>query len=126
MNIHLIKFLIQLKNAALIKKEIIHIKYNNLILQAIFLLYKEGLIQSFKINKDKTFISIYLRYNYNKNLLKSFKIISKGSNLVYLKYSDICRFFNKRRLLILSTNKGFLTGLECKKYKLGGKLLFIC
>jgi small subunit ribosomal protein S8 len=124
MNNNLINFLIKIKNGSTINKEIITVDYDILSLKILKILYREGLIQSFKI--DSTKIHIFLRYINNRGLFDYFKIISKVSNVVYLKYTDICKLSDKRFLLVLSTNKGLLTGLECKKYKLGGELLFIC
>jgi len=124
MNNNLIKLLINIKNSSFINKESIIIDYDSNALKILEILYNEGIIQSFKVHTNKIFV--FLRYVNNRGLLHYFKIISKISNIVYLKYSDVCQLSNKRFILVLSTNKGFLTGGECKKYKLGGKLLFIC
>ena len=51
--------------------------------------------------------------------------MSTSSYGSYIKYLDICKILNQYKLLIISTNKGLLTGEACKKYKLGGKLLFV-
>jgi len=124
MNNNLIKLLINIKNSSFINKESIIIDYDSNALKILEILYNEGIIQSFKVHTNKIFV--FLRYVNNRGLLHYFKIISKISNIVYLKYSDVCQLSNKRFILVLSTNKGFLTGGECKKYKLGGKLLVIC
>ena len=48
-----VKFLLALKNASVLKKEIIFFYYNNLFLQLAKVLYRTGLIQNFYIEKKK-------------------------------------------------------------------------
>jgi len=130
MNINLIKFLSKLKNASLSKQEVISIDYNKLCLDVVKLLYKEGFIQSFSIKKisfgsnTQFKIFITLRYFNNKPIFKNLKIVSTPSRLNYLNIKDLSKISNKKIILILSTNRGLLTSLECKKHKIGGKLLF--
>ena len=96
------------------------------------LLYKEGFIQSFNIDSttqlkyEKQFnTTIFLRYFYNKPIFSNLKIVSTPSYSKYLTFKDISKIKDKKNVLFLSTNQGFLTGLDCKKNKIGGTLLFI-
>jgi ribosomal protein S8 len=43
-----------------------------------------------------------------------------------LKIKSISKLSTKKRILVFSTSKGLLNGLECKKQNIGGTLLFIC
>jgi small subunit ribosomal protein S8 len=133
MNINLIKFLTKLKNASLSRKETILVEYNKLHLELVKVLYSEGLIQSFSIEVQTSFktqssssIKIILRYFYNKPVLKNLKFFSKPSHIKYVKYSDVCKIVDKKFNFFLSTSEGILTSLDCKKKKVGGKLLFMC
>ncbi len=132
MNTNLIKLLLQLKNASLVKKEVIEFNCNSLCLELLKLLYTEGFIQSFRIlsknrsDNEKQFqTTIMLRYSYNKPALKTLKIISTPSYSKYLTLKDISKIQDRKNILFLSTNRGLLTGLQCKKNKIGGTLLFI-
>ena len=128
MNINIIKLLLKLKNASIAQKEAVTIKYNQMCLNILKVLYKEGFIQSFTLSGtsiDKK-IHVVLRYSFNKPTLSNLRIISTSSKLKYLTYSDLCKLPDKRLVLWLSTSNGFLTGYECKEHQLGGKLLFIC
>ncbi len=132
MNTNLIKLLLQLKNASLVKKEVVEFNCNSLCLEMLKLLYTEGFIQSFRIlsknrsNNEKQFqTTIMLRYSYNKPALKTLKIISTPSYSKYLTLKDISKIQDRKNILFLSTNRGLLTGLQCKKNKIGGTLLFI-
>lgn len=122
-----LKILISLKNASMVRKETIVLKSpTKFVINLLIILYNEGLIQSFIFNEVTSTATVFLRYSYNKDIFKNLKIFSKATTLSYFTYSDICKLSNKRFLLVFSTSKGFLTGLECKKQHLGGKLCFIC
>lgn len=122
-----VKFLLALKNASVLKKEIVFFYYNNLFLKLAKVLYRTGLIQNFcieKKNNKKFQIVVSLKYSFNIGILNSLKIVSKPSVSLFLDYEKICRISEKNRVLILSTNEGFLTSDECKRRKIGGKVFF--
>ena len=126
MNLTKIKFLLTLKTCSLSRKESIVINYNKSNYDLIYLLYKEGLIQSFDFKNFDKKIFIHLRYYYNNALLDSIKIVSKPSLNKYLKLKDLYKLNFKKKIFVLSTSKGLKTLLDCKISNLGGKLLFIC
>lgn len=131
MNTNLIKLLLKLKNASNSQKEHVSVVSNktyNIVLET---LYKEGLIQSFRDYKDaltekNSFTNVFLRYPSNKSSFETFKIVSTPSKVHYLTFADLCQISDKKYTLFLFTDKNLLTGNECKKHGLGGKLLFIC
>lgn len=127
MNSNSINFLLALKNASILRKEIVFFYYNNLFLKLAKVLYRTGLIQDFYVEKkyNKNFkIIVFLKYVFNTGLLNSLKIVSKPSIPLYLSFKKISCFSKKNRILILSTNEGFLTSDECKQKKIGGKVFF--
>jgi small subunit ribosomal protein S8 len=126
MNKSIANFLIKLKNSSLVNKEIINIRLENVILKIIKFLYKEGFIQSFKVNLETKNILIYLRYSFNKSILKNIKIVSLPSKQLYIKYKELTRISSKNNFILVSTSVGLKTSLECKKNHLGGKILFLC
>lgn len=128
MNIYTIEFLIKLKNATLARKEKIITPFNRLSLELVKCLYREGFVQSFHIEKhsNEQKITVFLRFFYNKGLLRDLKIISTPSFVRYLTLQDICKLNMRKSVMFFSTSKGILTTLECKKYQLGGSLLFLC
>ena len=133
MNNNTINLIIKLKNASLSRKEKILVNCNSLSESLIKILYKEGFIQSFKVVeaaengliKNKKILVIF-RYFFNKPLLSSLRVLSKPSHVRYMKFSDISNISDKKFVFFFSTNKGILTSVECKKRKVGGKLLFMC
>jgi ribosomal protein S8 len=125
MHFTLVKFFIALKNATFFKKELIYCFYNKIFLKITRFLYVEGLIKDFYIQKIKKQykIIINLKYSYNLGALSSLMIVSKPSWSLYLSFKEICLLSEKKLIFLFSTSKGLLNSLECKKYKIGGKLL---
>jgi ribosomal protein S8 len=128
MNKSLINLLIQLKNKALSLKEVMNFPYNKQAFKLVEILYREGLIQSYKIifnSSNKKYLQIKIRYRFGKAIFRNLIFISRPSNHRYLKLKDLYKFREKKRIIFLSTSKGFLTSLDCKKMKTGGKILFV-
>jgi ribosomal protein S8 len=125
MHFTLIKFFIALKNATALKKELVYCFYNKIFLKVTRFLYVEGLIKDFSIEKVKNQyqIIISLKYSYSIGALASLKIVSKPSWPLYLSFNDICKLSEKNLVFFFSTSKGLMNSIECKKYKIGGKLL---
>ena len=123
MNVTLNNFLSQLKNTSLVQKENLVLNFNKAFLPILHLLYREGAILTY-IN-TKTKIIIKFRYHNNLNNLKNLKIMSTVTKPLNLNKFEVLKIYEKNKILILSTSKGILTSLDCKKKKIGGKLLFI-
>jgi ribosomal protein S8 len=124
MNLILTNFLSQLKNASLIQKKKLIVKFNPSFLPILKILYQEGFILSYIKQNNK--LMIYLRYFYNSSNLKHLKIVSTISKPIYLNKFDISKIIEKNKLLIFSTPKGILSSIECKKIGIGGIFIFAC
>jgi ribosomal protein S8 len=123
MNLILINFLIAIKNASIFKKDQLKIFYNKKFILLSKILYKQGLIQDFWLQKENFNFYIIINLKYTGNL-KNFKIISKPSRSIFFSSKDIFKMYEKQVLYIFSTSLGYLTSLECKKNKIGGILFF--
>jgi ribosomal protein S8 len=129
---HSINILSSIRACSLYKKEKVACFSNSFSFILLKLLYKEGYIQSYQPflkNTNCTYkksVLIFIRYNFNKSVFKKLKLISTNCNPKYVKFTTINRMFFKKDTFIFLTSQGLLTGLECKTYKLGGTLLFIC
>jgi small subunit ribosomal protein S8 len=126
MNNNSIKLLVSLKNASLGRKERLILPCLKMYPEILTILYREGFIQSFFVDNLEKTITVKLRYSFNKSIFSKLEIISKPSRIKYLDSKSISRLSSKRFVSFFSTTKGLKTDLECKKEKLGGKLLFIC
>ena len=123
MNFAQINLLIHLKNAALVGKESLDIKYNYSCLKLLSFLYYEGLIQSFSIKDNTLFINF--RFFNGINRLMNLKLLYKKSYANSFTYKMICKIKSDKNLIIFSTDKGLLNLINCKVKRVGGKALFI-
>lgn len=123
-----INLFILLKNAALFQQRSTKIFFNQIFIKLLKIMYQEGLILSYKVTQknSKTMIIIYLRYIYKQALLKHLKILSTNTRPVFISYKELCFMNDINIFFLLATTKGFLSNIQCKKAKLGGKLLIKC
>ncbi len=129
MNLKITKLLVSLKNASKTNQKTTIVDFNKSNILVLTLLYKEGLIQSFYLQKDmKNFIHILvsLRYFEGKDVLTSLKLISKPSLSRYFTYFELCFISSKFFFGALSTDKQILNLSDCKKLRVGGQFLFVC
>lgn len=130
MSIDFVRLIVELKNASKNNKEELIVEYSKVREDMVGLLYNQGFIQSFCFKQNKKShvraIHITLRNLFGKSLFEKAKLISKPSLMKYVRLIDICDISDRKIVLFLSTDRGFLTTLGCKKKRVGGKLLFIC
>ena len=130
MSVNFVRFLLQLKNASIARKEVVSLEYSRIRENMVEILYTEGFIQSFELVTDSLseakMIIVRLRYYFGRSLLEGLQLLSKPSHVRYMKLLDISNLPDRRFVIFFSTDKGTLTTLECKKQRVGGKLLFIC
>ena len=92
------------------------------------ILWDEGYILGYKIYKTKKELykfKIFLKYTKFNSVINSIKFVSKSGLKVYCSLKQLWKLNFIKGLLIVSTSKGLKTLTECKKTKLGGKLLFL-
>ena len=116
--------LTRIKNGILAKKPFVVISNNKLNLKILNIIYKENYIKHYTlINKNE--IRVFLKYYDNRSHIKSLKVFKLQKNSIFLSLSQLWKFNLYDKLVLLSTSKGLLTGIMCKKNKVGGKLLCI-
>jgi len=102
------------------------VPYNKMAFDIIKILYKEGLIKLFIIQKKEQSIRIYFKYYNNLPMLK-YKIISKPSKRVYWDLSKLSTIYNNSNFIgfyIISTPYGLLTSHECLLHRhISGEVL---
>jgi ribosomal protein S8 len=124
MNVSQINFLIKLKNSAKYLVEEIFFVYNKNYDNILSFLYKEGFIQYFFLRNNKLVVG--LRYFLGENNLKGVIIISRPSFYKNIRYKDITKIKQTNNVVAVSTDAGILNLYDCKKQKIGGKILFVC
>tara|TARA_B100000035_G_C20856547_1_gene489906 strand:- start:376 stop:756 length:381 start_codon:yes stop_codon:yes gene_type:complete len=121
----LIKALNKLKNASRLNKEVVYLNFDLKYLEVLRVLYREGFIQGYKIDKKNYQTIVYLRFFQNRPVIGKLQFLSVPSRERFISYKNLCLISNKKTFILLSTDKGLRTIYECKKQKLGGKLLFL-
>ena len=87
--------LVSVKNAYSNKNKFAYCKINKFCLDVLWILYKEGLISDFKIQKETNKIKIKLKYIKNQPLLVDLKLISKPKLKQFSTFNDLKYFYKK-------------------------------
>ncbi|HEY4513732.1 MAG TPA: 30S ribosomal protein S8 [Candidatus Paceibacterota bacterium] len=120
-------FLVRLKNAASVKKQSVSIPYSALKHAIAEKLKETGYVSSIekKGKKVRKTLDVALKYD-DKGLaiITNVRRISKPGRRIYRSAREIVPVRYGRGNLILSTQKGILTGKEARKENVGGEALF--
>ena len=120
-------FLVRLKNAASVKKQSVSIPYSALKHAIAEKLKETGYVSSIekKGKKVRKTLDVALKYD-DKGLaiITNVRRISKPGRRIYRSAREIVTVRYGRGNLILSTQKGILTGKEARKENVGGEALF--
>jgi small subunit ribosomal protein S8 len=86
------------------------------------ILWDEGFISGYKIlENDSNKLKIILKYNNGKPVINSLKFMSKPGRKIYYSLKQLWKIDSTKTFLILSTNRGLKSIVDCKKLKIGGK-----
>lgn len=124
MRLSLIRALVTIKNGCRLNKNKVSFRFSFAYFKILTILYHEGFIQSFRVDIPNLRIDVYLRFFYNKNVFNTIKFLSVPSHQKFISFFDLSKISTKKIFILLSTDKGLLNLSECKKQKIGGKLLF--
>jgi len=92
----------------------------------LILLWTEGFILGYKISRlNPNKLKIYLKYYKNTPVIKSIKPVSKPGQRVYYSLKQIWKIDSNDTFLIISTNLGIKSILDCKQLRIGGEPLVI-
>lgn len=126
MNSHLWNMFANIINGQLAKISCVTQTRKNICESFLNILWDEGYILGYKISKtDSTKLKIYLKYYKNEPVIYKLKSISKPSKRVYYSLKNLWKIDSSKTYLIISTNQGLKSIINCKKQKLGGEPLAI-
>ena len=117
--------LTRIRNAITAKKETVEIPASNMKKAIADILLTEGYVKDVKIVEDgyNGKIAITLKYSDKKSVITGLKRISKPGLRTYSGVEDMPKVLNGLGTVILSTNKGILTGKQAKAAGVGGEVL---
>jgi small subunit ribosomal protein S8 len=115
-----------IQNGQLAKKIFVVQKKKKICESVLNILWDGGFILGYKtVEEDPTKIKIYLKYYKNKPVIQTLKSVSKPGSRIYYSIKQIWKIDSNKTFLIISTNKGLKTLMECKKLKIGGEPFLI-
>jgi small subunit ribosomal protein S8 len=113
----------KIKNAQLARKSVVFQKKNKISENFLKLLWNEGFILGYTLKSHK--LKIFLKYANNKPAIHSLKVVSKPSRRIFYSIKQIWKINSSKSFIVISTNQGLKSLLECKKKSIGGELLII-
>lgn len=113
--------LTRLRNAQTKNLKRVELPYSNVKKAILEVLKAEKYINDFNVFKQEAGHKMLgVELNNDANGISEIKRISKSSNRVYIKASEIKNYMG---ISILSTSRGVMSSLEAKKKKLGGEII---
>ena len=114
-----------IRNATMIKKDIVDVPASNTIKSILEILKKEGYVDNFKLIEDKKQgqVRIYLKYVAGKGAIRNIKRISRPGLRLYVKHKKVPTVLRGRGLAIISTSKGIMTDKDAREMSLGGEVI---
>ena len=117
--------LTRMRNAITAKKESVEIPASNEKKAIADILLNEGWVKDVKIVEDgyNGKIAITLKYNEKKSVITGLRRVSKPGLRAYAGVENMPRVLGGFGTVILSTNKGIMTGKNAKAANVGGEVL---
>lgn len=114
-----------IRNAIMVKKDIVDIPSSNAICSILDILKKEEYIEDFKVIEDKKqgVARVHLKYTAGMPAIKNIKRISRSGLRVYVKRGEIPSVLRGRGIAVISTSKGIVTDKAARELGLGGEVI---
>ena len=119
--------LTRIRNAVLIKHQIIEVPFTRVSAHIVQILKEEGFIENFDINiknfQKKIFISMkYIGIGRQPAILK-IKRVSKPGLRIYSNNKNLPNILGNLGIAIISTSQGLMTNIRAKNLGIGGEIL---
>lgn len=115
----------RIRNAIMVGKNEIVVPTSKLKVAVLEGLKSAGFIDSFEIiaNEPRDIIKVTIMKAGEIAKINEIEKVSKPGRRVYVAADEIPTIKSGRGLILISTNKGIMTGKEAKKNRLGGEIL---
>ena len=116
----------RIRNAINAQKKTVTVPSSNLKKEITRILYENNFISKYAYVDDEVQgeIKILLKYNDElQNAIQGIQIISTPGRRQYTKVKNMPKILNGMGIAIVSTSKGVMTDLDCRKLKVGGELV---
>ena len=119
--------LTRIRNANMVKHQIVQIPSTKMSLAITKILKEEGYIEDFEnySENQKKYLLISLKYmsKSRESVICKIKRVSKPGLRVYCNSKNLPRVLDNLGIAILSTSKGVMTNLKAKELGIGGEVL---
>lgn len=117
--------LTRIRNAQIVRKSEVVFPYSKIKFAIVKILEKEGYLQKVEQITEAKFsvIRIELRYNNDRPKIQMVRRISRPSNRVYAKSTDLPKVLSDIGIAIVSTPNGLMTNKEARARHLGGEVI---
>jgi small subunit ribosomal protein S8 len=119
--------LTRIRNANLVKHQIVQIPRTKMSSAIIQILKEEGFIENFKSYNEnkKYYLIISLKYTgkSRQSVISEITRISKPGLRVYARARQLPKVLDNLGIAIISTSKGIMTNLKAKELGVGGEVL---
>lgn len=112
-----------IKNGQLARRSFVHQSRKKICESFLTILWNEGFILGYTIKNSN--IKISLKYKNQQPVINSIKIISHPGRRIYYSVKQLWKTNYGKSFVIVSTNKGLKSLLECKKQQLGGEPIIV-
>ena len=119
--------LTRIRNATLVKHQIVQIPVTKMSLAIATILKEEGFIADFESYQEnkREYLLLSLKYTgkSRKSVISEIKRVSKPGLRVYSTSKELPRVLDNLGVAIMSTSKGVMTNLKAKELGIGGEVL---
>jgi small subunit ribosomal protein S8 len=118
--------LTRLRNASQAKHATCEIPYSNVKLALTKILEQEGYIAGFEVRENglRKTLNVRLKYDAERRpVVSGLRRVSRPGLRVYAGMHDIPRILGGVGTVVVSTNRGIMTGREARRRHLGGELI---
>ena len=119
--------LTRIRNANLVKHQIVQIPSTKMSLAIAQILKEEGFIEDFEnyAENNKKYLLVSLKYigKSRQSVISKIKRVSKPGLRVYTGAKQLPRILDDLGIAIISTSKGVMTNLKAKELGIGGEVL---
>jgi len=119
--------LTRIRNANMVKHQIVQIPATNMSLAIAEILKEEGFIDDFEsyTENKKKYLLISLKYvgKSRKSVISKIERVSKPGLRVYSNSKQLPKVLDNLGIAIISTSKGVMTNLKAKELGIGGEVL---
>lgn len=120
--------LTRIRNATMVKHQIVQISSTKMSLAIAEILKEEGFIEDFEnyLEDEKNYLLISLKYlgKSRKSVIFKVERISKPGLRVYSSSKELPKVLDNLGIAVISTSKGIMTNLKAKEIGIGGEVLF--